>query len=429
MQIEFAKTETLNRIVWSRDRQTQDKQFDDRLATGYLIEVSRDGKAWQKVASSADRLTDEFRPRVTEIRTLENLAEGEQKTAIKLVSRRAELQKTMRDLEAWPKVYAGQFSQPQTTYRLYRGDPMQPKKAVAPGALSAFGAALELPTETPEAARRIALAKWIADPNHPLTARVLVNRLWLYNFGNGIVDTPSDFGLNGAQPSHPELLDWLASEFIANKWSIKQMQRLMLNSAAFRQSSAPNKKGLAADAGARLLWRFAPRRLEAEALRDSILQVSGKLDLQMGGPGFDLFEPNGNYVKIYKTKQTFGEDTFRRMIYQAKPRMQLDDTFGIFDCPDAGQIAPKRNISTTPLQALALLNNPFLLQQSEFLVGRIEREAGTDKTMQVRRTFELVFGRAPSTDESQAAQKLVEENGLIALCRALFNANEFLYVF
>ncbi len=434
VQIEFAKTETINRVVWSRDRPTQDKQlqdkqFDDRLATGYTIEVSHDGKAWQKVASAADRLRDEFRPRITEIRTLENLSESERKSATQLVSRRAELQKTMGGLGEFPSAYAGQFSQPQTTFRLYRGDPMQPKEAIAPGALADFGAPLELPTEAPEAARRMALARWIADPKHPLTARVLVNRLWLYNFGNGIVDTPSDFGLNGAKPSHPELLDWLASEFVAHKWSIKYMQRLMVNSAAFRQSSAPVKEGLAVDAGAKLLWRFAPHRLEAEALRDSVLQISGKLDLQMGGPGFDLFEPNDNYVKIYKSKQSFGADTFRRMVYQAKPRMQLDDTFGIFDCPDAGQITPKRSRSTTPLQALALLNNPFLLQQSEFLAERIERETGTDKTAQTRRAFESIFGRAPSPDESKAAQSLVETSGLVALCRALFNANEFLYVF
>ncbi len=433
VQIEFAQIESINRIVWSRDRQApdkqQDKQFDDRLAIGYVIEASRDGKTWQKVASSADRLPDSFRPRITEIRTLENLSDNQQKAAAQLVTRHAELQKTMADLGAWPDVYAGQFSPPPATYRLSRGDPMQPKEVVAPGALSSFGAPLELPDATPEAARRMALAKWIADPQHPLTARVLVNRLWLYNFGNGIVDTPSDFGLNGAAPSHPQLLDWLASEFISQKWSIKQMQRLIVNSAAFRQSSAPSKDGLAADAGAKLLWRFPPRRLEAEALRDSVLQISGKLDLKMGGAGFDLFEPNDNYVKIYKSKQTFGEDTFRRMVYQTKPRMQLDDTFGIFDCPDAGQIAPKRNVSTTPLQALALLNNPFLLQQSEFLAGRIEREAGADKSAQTRRAFQLVFGRAPSPDETKAAQKLIEQNGLVALCRALFNANEFLYVF
>lgn len=183
------------------------------------------------------------------------------------------------------------------------------------------------------------------------------------------------------------------------------------------------------DADCRLLWRYPPSRLEAEALRDAVLTVSGRLDLRMGGAGFDLFEPNTNYVKVYNPRREFGPETFRRMIYQQKPRMQLDDTFGIFDCPDAGQIAPRRTSSTTALQALSLLNSPFALQQAQFFAERVERETGADCATQVRRAFLLAFSRDPTPEEGTGALRLVAEHGLAALCRALFNTSEFQMVF
>ena len=273
------------------------------------------------------------------------------------------------------------------------------------------------------------MAKWITDPRHPLTARVLVNRLWHYHFGTGLVATPSDFGLNGARPSHPELIDWLAAEFVKRGWSQKAIHRLIVLSATYRQASAANSKGMAADAGSRLLWRYPPRRLEAEPLRDAVLAVSGNLDLRMGGPGFDLFEPNTNYVKVYNPKKVFGPAEWRRMVYQNKPRMQLDDVFGSFDCPDAGQIAPRRTSSTTALQALNLLNSRFMVQQAGTFAERLRQEAGDDAPAQVRRGFRLAFQREATGAELSAATKLVREYGLTALCRALLNANEFLYVF
>jgi hypothetical protein len=148
----------------------------------------------------------------------------------------------------------------------------------------------------------------------------------------------------------------------------------------------------------------------------------------MGGPGFDLFEPNTNYVHVYTPKQSFGPAEFRRMVYQQKPRMHLDDTFGVFDCPDGGQIAPKRNVSITPLQSLNLLNSPFVLQQAGYFAERVGREAGSDPAAQVKRAFALAFQRAPSEQEQTAAVKLVNEHGLAALCRALLNANEFAFL-
>ncbi len=425
VELELAQPEKISRIVWGRDRE---EKYGDRLAIRYVIEVSEDGATWHVVANSNDRapFKADTAPRAewdTPALTAEQRAQ-----AAKLDTERRELETKIAKLTAAPLAYAGTFAQPPPTPRLHRGDPMQPKEIVAPAALAEFGAKLTLPADTPEQQRRLALANWIADPQHPLTARVLVNRVWHYHFGTGLVDTPSDFGLNGARPTHPELLDWLASEFVARGWSVKQMQRLIVTSAAYRQSSAPNAKAATLDASDRLLWRFPPHRLEAEPLRDTILAVSGKLDLRMGGPGFDLFDANTNYVKIYATKTKFTPDDFRRMIYQNKPRVELDTLFGAFDCPDAGQAQPKRNASTTPLQALNLLNSEFIIEQSRFLAERLQRDAGDDCPAQIRRAFQLALNRDPNADEIVAAQKLIAEHGLPIFCRALYNANEFITV-
>ncbi|RLS59320.1 MAG: DUF1553 domain-containing protein [Planctomycetota bacterium] len=302
--------------------------------------------------------------------------------------------------------------------------------------------------------------------------------MWLQHFGEGIVDTPSDLGANGGKPTHPELLDWLASELVEGRetrderrdpevesghpasaispkplpkdqgprtkdpaapqpstlnsqpspWSLKHIHRLICLSATYRQSSSPRDDGLAADATSRLLWRYPPRRLEAESIRDAILAVSGQLDRRTGGPGFDLFEPNTNYVKVYNSKRDFTRDDFRRMVYQNKPRMQLEDTFGTFDCPDAGQVTPKRTSSTTALQALSLLNSPFLLQQSQVFADRVAQATNPSHETQIQRAFELAYQRAPTGTELQAATQFVEQHGLAMLCRAIYNTHEFVTV-
>ena len=192
----------------------------------------------------------------------------------------------------------------------------------------------------PEQQRRVKLAEWITHPANPLTARVMVNRLWHYIFGLGIVDTPSDFGGNGAVPSNPALLDWLADEFVRSGWSVKHMQRLILLSRTFRQSAAPRPDGMAVDADARLLWRFPPRRMEAEAIRDCILATSGALDLRMGGPGFFLQIVEEDNVYRYFPKEQFGPDEFRRMVYLNRIRQEQDSVFGSFDCPSGNQVMP-----------------------------------------------------------------------------------------
>jgi mono/diheme cytochrome c family protein len=449
--LEFAGLQRIDRVVWSRDRDDMPK-FDDRVATKNRIEVSRDGQSWQLVASSDDRLP--YKSQVPD--GIAYSAEGATPDVASrlpaLLQKRRDLQDRIAKVATIPVAYAGQFVPPTPTHRLHRGDPLQKREPIAPGGLSEFGTKLNLPPDATDVQRRLALANWITDVKHPLTARVLVNRLWHYHFGQGIVNTPSDFGINGARPSHPELLDWLASEFVARGWSVKAMQRVIVTSATYRQSSGiadlrlpiadlkvgdtsqsnpqsaiGNRQSI--DSSNRLLWRFPPRRLEAESLRDTILAVSGNLNLTMGGPGFDLFEPNENYVKVYTPRQMFGPDEWRRMVYQSKPRMQLDSVFGAFDCPDAGQIAPRRNVSTTPLQALNLLNSRFIVHQSDLFAERLQRDAGDDAAKQIQRAFAIAFGRPPTSDETSAAIVLVRDHGWAALCRALFNANEFVMIF
>jgi hypothetical protein len=325
--------------------------------------------------------------------------------------------------------YAGTFAQPvEPTFRLHRGDPMQRREEVRPGTIAAVGKPLELALGAPEAERRLALAKWIADASNPLTARVMVNRIWHYHFGQGLMHNPSDFGFNGGRPSHPELLDWLATELMAGGWRMKHVHRLILLSSTYRQSDHPGPNAISIDGGNSMLTHFQSRRLEAEPLRDSILFISGALDSTMGGPGFDVFEPNDNYVKVYKPKQTFGRAEWRRMIYLSKPRMQFDATFGVFDCPDSAQPVAKRNVSTTALQALNLLNAPFVVQQADLFAERLAREAPLDTSAQVTRAFWLAFGREPDADEQRAAAALIADRGLPIFCRAIFNANELMYL-
>jgi len=387
-----------------------------------------DGQTWRPLASSADRLPTTYADRIRSIPTLNGVPSDQVATVQELSEKRSALQAEIAKLSEKPKAYAGKFEEPPETHRLYRGDPLQPREVIAPGTLTQIGPKHPLPTDVTEPQRRLALAEWITAKDNPLTARVIVNRLWQYHFGRGIVDTPSDFGINGVKPTHPELLDWLASELIAHQWSLKHIQRLILTSGTFQQSSQIRPEAALTDADARYLWRFPARRLEAEPLRDAILQVCGNLDLRMGGPGFNLFEPNENYVRVYKPKSEFEPDTFRRMIYQRKPRMQLDDTFGGFDCPDAGQIAPRRGRSTTSIQALSLLNSPFLLQQSQRLADRLQREVGDTPDAQVKRAFALLLNREPTTDELHDAGQLITQNGLVTFCRALLNSSEFLYL-
>ena len=440
VELEFPETVTIDRVVWGRDRE---RKYADRLALDYRLEIATGSNDWRMVASSTDRQPYAPGGKPAATLNLDGLPPAEVARAKSLLAERAAHEGRLAELNQAAMIYGGVFTaQPPPTYRLHRGDPTAPREVIAPGVLSALAAPAAFggqpgnqPSDSSKASptedqqRRLVLARWITDPVNPLTPRVLINRLWQGHFGEGLVSTPSDFGANGAKPTHPELLDWLASEFKARGWSLKAMHRLILTSATYRQSSAPRPDALAVDAGSRLLWRFPPRRLEAEPIRDLILAVSGQLDVRMGGPGFSVFEPNDNYVRVYAPRKEFGPGEWRRMVYATGVRQRPDGVFGAFDCPDGGQIAPKRTRSTTPLQALNLLNSGFMMQQAGFLAARLPREAGSDPAAQVRRGFALTFQREPDAEELAGATGLVCEQGLTVFCRALFNANELIYVF
>jgi hypothetical protein len=428
VQIELPEPTEIDRVVWGRDRNLK---YKDRLATKYTIEVAEATPGdWKLVARSDDRLPAQLDGEPEAIyRVPDGSTSQSPGELVALLAERKSIKAELQKPGARAAMgYCGTFQQPGVTHRLARGDPTQPKEPVTPGAIQLIGAPLDLPSEMPEQQRRVKLAEWITDPKNPLTARVMVNRLWHYHFGRGLVATPSDFGNMGAKPTHPDLLDWLASDFVAGGWHLKALHRLICLSATYRQSSDARPDAMQRDAGDALLWRFPPKRLEAEAIRDAVLAVSGKLDLTIGGPGFSVFKPNDNYVRVYEPKHQWTPAEFRRMVYATKIRSQQDATFGAFDCPDGAQITPKRPTSTTPLQALNLLNGSFMLQQTEFFAERLKSEAGHNAGLEANLGFKLAFGRAPTSEEREAAMKLIGEHGLASFCRAMLNANEFVYV-
>ncbi len=421
VQIDLPKTTAIDRIVWGRDREGS---YKDRLATEYYIEAQDGTGQWRVIASSGDRPSFQVGGRPQDAANSSKDAEAR----ASLLARQQALRERLTLLGSTRPIYAGNFTQPGPSHLLRRGDPMQKQEQVSPSAISSIHPPLVLSPESPEVQRRRALAEWLGHADNPLPARVMVNRVWHYHFGRGIVATPSDFGFNGAPPSHPELLDWLASEYIHGGFVMKPLHRLIMLSAAYRQSSQPVPKAQAKDRDNTLLWRVNPRRLEAEAIRDAVLTTSGQLNPAMGGPSYSLWEKNTNYVAVYKAKAKLGPDEFRRMVYQLKPRTQQDPTFGAFDCPDPALVAPRRNISTTALQALNLLNSQFLVDQSQAFAARLKAETGDDPTRQAQRGFQLAFSRNATDRELQAAAPLIRDHGVETFCRALYNANEFLYV-
>ena len=277
---------------------------------------------------------------------------------------------------------------------------MRPAERVAPGPPRSISPPLVMSLDVAESERRLQFAHWLGHPDNPLPARVMVNRAWHYHFGRGLVATPSDFGFQGGSPSHPALLDWLANEYKNNGYHLKPIHRLVVMSNTYRQSGQAQSKASALDRDNKWLWHRQPRRLEAEPIRDAMLFTSGSLDLTPGGPGYSVWEKNTNYVVVFTPRSDVGPDTFRRMVYQFKPRSQHDSTFGAFDCPDASLVTPRRNASTTALQALNLLNSAFVLDQAERLANRVKREAGEPLDRQIDRMFVLTLSRAATPRET-----------------------------
>ena len=330
-----------------------------------------------------------------------------------------------------PVSYVGNRVQPVPTQRLKRGDVKSPDGVVTPGALAAvrgpdpeFG----LAADAPESVRRVKFADWLADPRHPLPARVMANRVWHFHFGQGLVTTPNDFGVSGARPSHPELLDWLAAQFISHGWSVKALHRLIVHSAAYRQSSTWNEAAARLDADDQLLWRFPPRRLEAELVRDAMLSVSGQLNPAMGGPGFRPFDALRFPANVYQVADKIGPEFNRRTVYRMNVNSGKEPLLDALDCPDPSVKTPRRGVTTTPLQALGLMNNSFVQRQAAFLAGRAQTNAGGDLPGAVRELYRLTLGRAPDEEELRRATAAATERNLTSVSWALLNATEFIYV-
>jgi hypothetical protein len=419
VQIELAKVTAIDRIVWGRDRT---KKIADRLATDYRMEISIDGESWTTVGDSKSR-----RPVGSEVvYRFDHLPEQQQVTAKKQHAHLQSLVARLKELEKQPTAYIGRFSAPMPTHRLYRGEPMSKRELMQPNTLAIVGD-LQLTNAASGPERRLAFAKWVANPANPLTARVIVNRIWQFHFGEGLVSTPSDFGANGSAASHPLLLDWLAAELIDNNWSIKHIHRLILTSKTWQQESRPRSNAMALDSSNQFLWRYPPHRLEAEAIRDSILAASGKLRHDGGGPGFSGFAVQYENVRHYLPKTEFEDQDWRRMVYMTRVRKEVESVFGAFDCPDGNQVTPKRTRSTTPLQALNLLNSAFVLQQAEFLAERLKSESDA-REQWIETSYNLCFGRPPTQKEARLASQMLEELGLTQYCRVLLNSNEFVFV-
>ncbi len=342
---------------------------------------------------------------------------------------------------------------PRVINLLHRGNVLQPRALSVPGTLPLLGgleasatdsrlafAATDrqgrfaLPTEHTEADRRAALALWLTRRDHPLTWRSIVNRIWQHHFGRGIVETPNDFGRMGKLPTHPELLDWLASEFRDNGQSFKHLHKLIVTSATYRQGTQHNEQAAAIDSENHLLWRMNRRRLEAEEIRDAMLSVSGKLDRKMGGPGYYLFVLERPEHSPHYEYHKFNPDdpaSHRRSVYRFIVRSQPDPYMTTLDCADSSQSTPQRNETLTSLQALSLLNNGFSLTMSKHFAANIAAGAsGSQRPLaeQVGLAFQRVTGRSASDAEQAELTAYAQQHGVANLCRVLFNLSEFVYV-
>ncbi len=463
LTITLAQTETVTRIAFSnsKGKNLRDKS-QGSTPCEYEVQVSLDGRTWQTVATSDDREPWTPAHGIERVRRGIVTADEEQKLA-DLRKQLAEVEARIARVPKLPEVWAGLYSQPKEPTFIHKGgDPMKPGDAVAPASLDVLAQAApayELPADAPEGERRLALARWITGSANPLTPRVLANRVWQWHFGTGLVDTPSDFGFLGSQPTHPELLDYLAQRLIAHGWRLKPLHREILLSHTYLQSSSlaipptilpadskkpPDEKtqknksaglpesagdprfhpGLANDKDARLLWRFPPRRLSAEEIRDTLLAVSGKLQLEpLGGPGFRLYKFTQNNVCTYFPLDEHGPETYRRAVYHQNARASVTDMLSDFDLPDIAFAAPTRVNTTTPLQALTLLNHRFTLDMAQALAERASQDDDA-----IAQAYALAFQRPPTAKERAAAEQLIAAHGLPALCRALLNANELLYL-
>ena len=419
VQFDLPKTEKINRIRISNNREYfYDTDYLEKKPTlpRYEFDVQIRGK------------DGEWKPWVGTWAVNQRLKEKHPERQL-ILDEIQQLISTLAEQGPRPS-FIGRFIPPVVTQVFHRGSPENPRAEVYPAAPNQLKGDLQLTSQATGKERRLAFANWVTDRQNPLTARVAVNRIWHHLFGAGLVTTTSDFGYAGATPTHPQLLDWLASEFVTPSisagpsWSVKSFIRLLVTSDAFRQSSQPNERGLSADATSQLLWRFPPKRVEAEVIRDTVLLAAGNLDSSVGGRSYRIHNEKKTYAQ-WEVVNNHGPETWRRMIYQERMRRVDDRLFTAFDFPDCGQVRARRPVSTTPLQALNLMNSEFIVEQSQEIAQRAKTQAKERHVHPVDQCFDLLLGRKPSQDERQACLEIGDIN---LVCRALINSNEFAFL-
>jgi hypothetical protein len=424
----------------------------------FMPAAERNAMQWQWYYRSASRLPKEA--------ALEKALKGDAK------ERYATLKKELAQFDSIKpsdppvaEVMVDQGREAPATHVLAKGVWDAPLDEVQPGFLTILdpNPAKITPVESLNSTgRRSALANWLADPNNPLPARVMVNRIWHYHFGQGIVGSPSDFGVMGERPSNPQLLDYLASTFVENGWSIKKMHRLIMLSSAYQQSSANQEAAASVDPQDKLVWRFERRRLEGEVIRDSMLFAAGKLNMKMGGPGVfpplpaGVSMPRSSYLN-WKPEKDDAEAN-RRSVYVFVKRNLRYPLFETFDFPDTHEPCPRRYATVTPTQPLALMNDELVMDWARVLAGRVLNDSGLSPEQQIERAYRLAFSRAPKPKETQLVLEFLERQSallgerlaknekvplpdkvpdgmasakaaaFVGLCHTLLNSNEFIYM-
>jgi hypothetical protein len=368
------------------------------------------------------------------------------KTRADLAEVTVRLEKLRREIDALPRpqtVYAatsdfkaeGSFvpsKGPRPIHTLKRGDVKRPGALMGPATLSCvpgLNSQFELGEPDNEGRRRVALAAWISDPRNMLTRRSIVNRVWQYHFGRGIVDTANDFGHMGSLPTHPELLDWLAYWFLDHGESLKQLHRLIVTSATYRQKSDHNTEFARLDSDNRYLWRMNRQRLDAESFHDTLLFLGGRLDLAMAGPSVQQFFFKDDHSPTYDYTR-FDADSpasTRRSVYRFIVRSVPDPFMECLDGADPSLLTAKRNVTLTALQALSTLNDPFVVRQCECFAGRLQ-QLSPDLPKQIEEAYRLALSRSPRPDETQRMRAYSRKHGLANTCRVLLNSSEFAFV-
>ena len=409
----------------------------ERLRAERLARLTEEERQWLK--DPDDRHPEERRPRVKTLRKQVEPKESELKEALEgdAKTRHAELEKQITQIQSARREFTtgllmtDQETRPEETRILVLGDHKRPGQPVAPGFLSILDpnpAVIPKPANPKTLGRRLALAQWIASPQNPLTARVFVNRLWQQHFGQGLVETPNDFGLAGSRPSHPEMLDWLAAEFVRGGWSVKRLHRTLVLSAAYRQAVGPADAGSDASAVA-VGFRRSPRRLSAEQLRDALLATAGSLQLVSGGSPVwpdlpaEILQANPAFLddNATRTKGWYPSPRERqsvRSVFLVQKRTVRVPFMETFDLPENSTSCARRTGSTVAPQALSLLHSPLAVEASQELAKRVRQEAGNDPEAQVRQVFRITLQREPKPDEREACLRLLRRRSLPELCRA-----------